>query len=136
MTVKTRVITGPHFITTSPTLITCRHCGRPILAATVEGLDRHVDPVPLTLAGELAALLAGRPTYDLAGAMRDHLIRRTVHHIRGGARQLPVVADHDCASPDPAHVDHSHLEVAAALVRHLLGGEIVTTGDADDRPPY
>jgi hypothetical protein len=131
-----QVLDGPHLITTRPGLIHCRTCRRPVLAATVGGLDRHIDPVPLTEPGELAALLAGRPTYDLAGSMADHLIRRTVHHIRAGARRLPVVALHDCAPPDPAHVDHTHLEKAAALVRRLLGGEEITTGDPDAPAPF
>lgn len=128
----TRTITGPTLITTAPNLVDCRHCGRPLLAATVGGLDRHVDPAPLTDAGELAALLAGRATYDLAGINRDHLIRRSVHRIHATGRH-PVLADHDCAGPDPAHVDHTWLEVASGLVRRLLGG--VETTD-DDRPPY
>lgn len=129
---STRTITGPHFITTEPSLITCR-CGQPILAATVGGLDKHIDPTPLTEAGELAALLTGRSTYDLAGARRDHLIRRDIHRIHAG-RQHPVLAEHRCgAGPAPGHVDHAHLQTATDLVRRLLGGQVITT---DDNPPY
>lgn len=130
-----QVITGPHFITTRPALIPCAHCPAHLLAATVLGIDRHIDTVPLTPAGELAALLTGRATYNLAGLNRDHLVRRTVHHIRGGNRRLPVVADHNCRPTDPGHVDHVHLEAAVALVQHLLGGQLITTGGTD-APPY
>jgi hypothetical protein len=127
------VITGPHFITTRPNLITCRTCTRPQLAATVGGIDRHIDPAPLTTAGELAALLTGRHTYNLAGPLSDHLIRRTVHHIRGADRTLPVVADHTCNPPDLAHIDHGHLEAAAALLRRLAGQ---AADLLPDRPPF
>jgi hypothetical protein len=122
--VTTRTITGPHFITTAPSPIDCPSCRRPILAATVGGLDRHVDPTPLNPAGELAALLTGRATYDLAGARRDHLIRRNVHRI-GAATGLPVLADHTCTPPTPGHVDQARLEAAE--------GPVVA---ADDRPPF
>lgn len=134
MTANPRVITGPHLITTAPALVPCRSCRRPQLVATVDGLDRHVDPAPLTSAGELAALLAGRATYNLAGLNRDHLIRRTVHHIRGGRRH-PVVADHTCQPPAAGHVDHTHLEVAVALVQHLAGGQVIANGGSD-APPF
>lgn len=130
-----QVITGPHFITTRPTLVDCRACGRPQLAVTVGGLDRHIDPAPLTAAGELAALLAGRATYNLAGPLSDHLIRRTVHHIHGRDRTVPVVADHGCTPPDSSHVDQRRLELCAALVRRLAGHD-----DAEqqlpNRPPF
>lgn len=131
----TQVITGPHFITTRPTLIDCQTCHRPQLAATVGGLDRHVDPAPLTAAGELAALLDGRATYHLAGPLTDHLIRRTVHHIRGGDRTRPVVADHVCAPPVAAHIDPAQLAVCAALVRRLAG-HLEPDGGLPDRPPF
>jgi hypothetical protein len=134
MTANPRVINGPHLITTAPALVPCRTCQRPQLAATVTGLDRHVDPAPLTPAGELAALLAGRPTYNLAGPNREHLIRRTVHHIHA-PRRHPVVADHTCQPPAPGHVDHTWLEVAVALVHHLAGGQPLTDG-ASDAPPF
>lgn len=132
MTANPRVITGPHFITTSPNAIACAHCRRPILAATVGGLDRHIDPAALTPAGELTALLARRTTYDLNG---DHLIRRTVHRIAAG-RPHPVVADHTCTPTDPDHLDHTHLQAAIDLVRQLLGAHPVTTNGDTDAPPF
>jgi len=136
MTTNPRVITGPHLITTAPKLINCRDCGRPLLAVTVGGLDRHVDPAPLTELGELVALLAGRTTYDLSGPMADHLIRRNVHRI-AAERSRPVIATHACVPPEQGHVDHGHLDRAAGLVRRLLGGQVVDqTGDPDAPAPF
>lgn len=89
-----RTLTGPHLITTTPSLTACHRCRLPLLAATVGGLDRHIDPQPLQQAGELAALLAGRTTYDLRGEL---LIRRTRWRIAGGRRDLPVLAEHYCS---------------------------------------
>lgn len=136
MTANPRVITGPHLITTAPNVITCRSCGRPLLAVTVGGLDRHVDPAPLTELGELAALMSGRVTYDLSGSLADHLIRRTVHRI-AVPRGLPVVAEHRCDSqPDSTHVDHGHLDRAVGLVRRLLGGEVIDEGNPNAPAPF
>lgn len=127
-----RTLTGPHFITTTPNLIHCAHCQRPLLAATVDGLDTHIDPTPLTPAGELTALLTGRPTYDLRGEL---LARRTAVRIRGGNRDLPVVAEHTCRPTQPAHIDHAHLEATAALLQRLTGGQ-VAAADPNQPPPF
>lgn len=120
---------GPHFITTSPTVTTCHRCRRPVLAATVTGLDRHVDLATLTAEGELMALLERRATYELRG---ERLIRRTTLHIGNGERACPVLADHAC-KPVPEHlVDHVWDEVAVALARRLLGAAPVLP----DNPPF
>lgn len=125
-----QVSTGEHFITTAPTATTCRHCFRPVLAATVGGLDVRVDTDPLTLAGELGAVLAGRPTFDLRGEL---LAYRTAVRIRSG-EHLPVLAAHDCSAPVPPDlVDQVHMETAVFLVRRLLGGTVV---DTRTNPPY
>lgn len=121
-----RVITGPHFITTSPIAISCDGCGRPVLAATVGGIDRHVDPTPLNPAGELAALLGGRPTYDLTGAGADHLIRRTAIRITAGRARGPVLADHTCQPTPTAHIDHDQAPTVTRLAH--AGGP--------DEPPF
>lgn len=128
------VSNGPHLITTSPSLITCPICHRPVLAATVGGLDRHVDPATLNDSGELAAVLEGRATYFLA--TEDYLVRRTVEHIRGASVQRPVVADHTCRSVDPRHVDEAWTQYAVALISHLLGGSVIPAGDDGGTPPF
>lgn len=125
-----RTLTGPHLITTTPTATTCRHCRRPILAATIGGLDRHLDLVQLTPAGELAALLAGRATFTLRG---DLLARRTVHHIRGGS-PTPVLPEHACPGVDPTHVAADQAAVTALLRRLHNTHQLEEATDA--RPPF
>lgn len=120
---------GPHFITTAPSLTTCIHCSQTMLAATVGGLDRHVDTATLTEVGELQALLAGRPTYDLAG---ERLIRRTVERIRDGDRAA-VLAEHNCTPTPDEFIDGAHMTAAIWLVTNLLGAQPLP---ADDAPPF
>jgi len=128
------VSNGPFLITTSPTLIRCARCNRPVLAATVGGLDRHVDPATLNQAGELAAILEGRATYFLA--TEDYLVRRTVEHIKGASVQRPVLADHACRSVDTRHVDEAWTAYGVALISHLLGGTVIPAGDDGGEPPF
>lgn len=124
---KPRVISRPgQCITNTLTLTTCRHCKSKILACTANGLDRHLDPTPLTEAGELHALLAGHRTFNL---YRDWVGSRHVEHINAGHRNHPVLRPHNCQPIHPDHVDHSHLEAAVALIQWLLGGTITATTD-------
>lgn len=137
------VSNGPYLITTTPSLVTCRRvvnqrtgqmCNRLVLAATVTGIDRHVDPATLNDAGELAALMAGRATYHLA--TQDYLVRRTVEHIRGESVKRPVLADHICARVDPRHVDEAWTAYSVALITSLLGGSVIPAGDDGGPPPF
>lgn len=99
----------------------CR-CGR----LTVVGLDAdvlaftvRVDPTPLTPAGELAAAITGRPTYELASLVgRLVLDRREPDHLTGrppfpGAT-YDVLPAHDCAAPD-----YTGRLVASSNLTHL-----------------
>lgn len=124
-----RMSNSEHLITTAPSLTHCGSCHRLVLAATVTGLDRHIDVDPLTDHGELAALLAGRPSYNLVGEL---LIRRTPERIRL-SEPATVLAEHDCAPTPPEHVDRAHMTAAIWLVQHLLGAQVI-----DDRvtPPF
>jgi hypothetical protein len=117
-------------ITTAPDLTHCYRCGGLVLAATVAGLDRHVDVDPLTQLGELAALLAGRPTYNLS---RELLVRRSPERIRHGEPGT-VLAEHNCTPTPPEHVDGAHMTAAIWLVQHILGAEIVE--DTNPAPPF
>lgn len=122
---------GQHFITTNPTTTTCTHCSSTVLAATVAGLDVHVDPVALTDVGELAVLLAGRRSFSLSG---ERLFRRRPEHItsdRGGV----VLGEHGCVQVPDEHVDHTVLATATALLRSALGAVVVQAGD-DTPPPF
>lgn len=86
------------------------HCG----AWTLVGLDddllaiqARVDPTPLTPAGELACVLAGRPTYDLTNRggrrvldLRDDYAIRARPPAAPGAR-YDVLPAHRCHQPTP-----------------------------------
>jgi hypothetical protein len=96
------------------------HCG----AWTLIGLDddvlafqARVDPTPLTPAGELACVLAGRPTYDLTRrGVRLVLDARDDHALRARPPAAPgarydVLPAHRCHCPVPgAHA-------ASAVIR-------------------
>jgi hypothetical protein len=86
------------------------HCG----AWTLVGLDddvlaftARVDPTPLTPAGELACVLAGRPTYDLTRrGTRRVLDARDDHALRARPPAAPgarydVLPAHRCHQPVP-----------------------------------
>lgn len=123
---------GPFLITTSPSLITCRRCNRPVLAATVGGLDRHVDTATLNDVGELAALVEGRATYSLVA--EDYLSRRSVHDIAAGPAKRPVLAEHSCTPTPDHHVNHAWTLVAQALLSSVLGVTVPT--GANVTPPF
>jgi hypothetical protein len=88
----------------------CLTCG----AWTLVGLDddtlaftARVDPTPLTPAGELACVLAGRPTYDLTRRgvrrvldARDDYALRARPPVAPGAR-YDVLPAHRCHQPVP-----------------------------------
>lgn len=131
-----RVVSGgPFLITTVPTLTICRRvvdhrngrmCKRPVLAATVGGLDRHVDTATLNDVGELAALIEGRATYALVA--QDYLSRRTVHDISAGAPKRPVLADHTCKEIPDHHIEQAWTLAAQALLQNALGATLPDAG--------
>lgn len=99
--------------TTNPTTTTCPRCRALILAGWSEGLGARVDPVAITQPGELAAILAKRPTYTLTC---DGLIQRTswrTEYPRG-----PVLAAHSCKLPIP------HEYYAPIPARHIVEQQI------------
>ena len=93
----------PVRLSTRPQLASCPRCGAAILRAMTAppmAWEVRADPVPLDLAAEILALLAGRYTYDLATfAMRPELIWRDPCRIL--RRDWPVLATHRCPGPVP-----------------------------------
>ncbi len=83
---------------------TCRTCRAQCLAGiAITGLDAWADLGQLHAAGELAALLAGRPTLSLFAGRQ--LVPRDRHWIRAypaGAGSRPAYAAHRCGEPTPA----------------------------------
>jgi hypothetical protein len=116
---------GPYLITTTPSLINCRTCGGPVMAATIRGMDTYVDTACLTQMGELVALMAGKRTYGLRAA--DYFVHRGPEAIRAGfPNAYPVMAEHRCGHPVVAeHINSVWSEVATAIVVHAVGGVIV-----------
>lgn len=126
-----QVSNSPHMITTAPKLTVCWKCKRPVLAATLGGIDRRVDTATLNDAGELAALLEGRATFGLVGG--EYLARRTVAHIKSD-RQLPVLAEHACKEIPDHHIEHAWMLAAQALILSTIGATVSpVTGD---QPPF
>lgn len=89
------------------------------LDAEVMAYATSVDPAPLSPAGELAALLAGRRTYTLTwvpGRARYEIDVRFPDHIEfrppGSSPHADVVVSHECHA-DPLPIMHtSHLHAA------------------------
>jgi hypothetical protein len=115
-----RTLTGPYMITTSPSVTTCTRCKKgPVLAATVDGFDQHIDPTTLSWQGELRALMEGLATYEMHG---DLLIRRTPLRIEKGSWNGPVLADHACRQRWAEHErDDAVIAQAIGLISRLLG---------------
>ena len=66
-----------------------------------------VDPLPLTVGGELAALLTGRNTYEYRPHIKE-LDHRDKHMIAGKPAgsdpHIPTLAEHRCGSPPLPHL--------------------------------
>lgn len=81
-------------------------CGAVVLVGLDDepcGVAAVADPLPLGTGGEAAALLAGRPTYDLRGIVIFTITRRTAFDIsRGRGGNRIVLAAHECGQPVPA----------------------------------
>jgi hypothetical protein len=99
----------------------CPRCGAPVLAgldAPVAGLPVRADPTPLTALGEAAALLAGRPTFDLTDiGGRKEITHRDVEQI-SGTRKYVVLAAHRCGQPL-----HQFAEKTTAKKRYVIPDE-------------
>lgn len=124
---------GPFSITTAPSLINCPKCHRPIMAATVRGLDEHLDTAMLNPMGELMALMEGRRTFDLRG---DYIGLRNKEKIAAGHRDAPVVARHACKDVPREHLDPAWMEAAIAIVVNACGGVIVGHDVTPTNPPF
>jgi hypothetical protein len=82
----------------------CPRCRTPILVGLDDdhaALPARVDPTTLDSAGELAALITERQTYNIWRAAGGYeLTHRDGFHV-AGARNAPVVAEHACGKPIP-----------------------------------
>lgn len=101
----------------------CPRCRRHVLIATVGGILTRADPENLTTAGELAARLQNRLTFDIhiyGLPRRMYLEFRDIDRIRG-PRKRPVVAQHRCGELVLAHgpVDDSPTGIVISYRREL-----------------
>lgn len=86
-----------HLISRAARAHTCPACGSPVLIAVTGGITIIVTPQPLSIAGEITALLSGRRTYDILvhGIPRLLFLEwRDTSRIR--SRKHMVVASHPC----------------------------------------
>jgi hypothetical protein len=85
-------------------LRTHRPCrGLTVAGIDDNGLDTWCEPSPLSPDGELAALLVGRPTWDLyAGHGLTYRRATAISHRPAGDASRPVLAQHVCGDPLPA----------------------------------
>ena len=87
-----------HLITRPAALAECCHCGAVTIIAMVDGLLTAADTQPLGISEEIAAIMAGKATFDLViTGQRIYLEWRSLTRIRV-ARDHPVVARHPCAA--------------------------------------
>lgn len=87
-----------HLVTRPAALAECRRCGAATITAMVDGLLTAVDTQPLSISAEIAAIMAGKTTFNLmVTGQRIYLEWRSVTRIRAG-RDHPVVARHPCAA--------------------------------------
>lgn len=121
-----------HLITRPPGITTCGECRTTMLAATIGGLDRHVDPVALNTDGMLAAARAGIPLFLQRGSL---LYTLAPEHIAAG-EPLVVMPAHTCGRPAPHRfIDADRMVAAVALVTLLLGGTPVPV-EVNNTPPF
>lgn len=77
----------------------CRCCGLAVYAGLAEGLKIVSDVIEINSAGEIAAILDRRTTYNLRAGW---LVIRDQDRIADPKLgRYPVVADHQCGSPLP-----------------------------------
>ena len=76
----------------------CPRCNRHTLVAMVSGVKTRLNPEPLSITAEIAALLDGCRTYDVllwGLPRRMHPIWRDISRIRAPRRHT-VIATHQC----------------------------------------
>ena len=105
--VATGVLT-PDGTTRRATPRPCPRCRRLVIVGLDDdrcAMTATVDPQPLTPAGELSALLTGRPTYTLTPQRNAYTLNRRDQFAiaakpAGTLRNADVVAAHECGAPE------------------------------------
>lgn len=98
-------------LTRTPRFRHCqRGCGLLLLGAINDfGTDTWLDPYPVTVPAELAALMAGRRTYAV---IERELVQRDAWRIsHRDADREPAWVEHRCGSP-PFPINYRHVKKA------------------------
>ena len=97
----------PTGVTRRARAVACdRGCGQPVMRGFDEdfgGCVVECDPRPLTQAGEIEAIIAGRRTYELSGIHYLTLWSRNKWRIKArpvGTPRMEVLAQHKCNSTE------------------------------------
>lgn len=104
-------VVTPGGLTHTPKYRRCpKACGLVLLGAINDfGVDTWLDPYPVTIPGELAALMAGRRTF---ATVERELFLRDAWRIRArNADREPVWVEHRCGSP-PFDINYRHVKKA------------------------
>jgi len=84
-----------YLVTTKAKAAACPSCGAAVMTGLIWGERRYIDPVPLSLRGEAAALVLGQKTYELSWLGRP--TERQVYHIQAGLpAHWKIHARHRC----------------------------------------
>lgn len=125
----------PAFITLAMTVTTCSQCPAPttLLAAVIDGLERRLDPLPLSLEGLAAASAAGRWVAVVSPyTLLAHRAKPGHWWLTPPGGGLPtLLAEHDHEAGPLAH-DRA---LARALLARLLPEE-QRPRPADAPPPF
>jgi hypothetical protein len=110
-----------HLINRPAEITACSHCGQKTLTALSGGLTTAIDPSPLSIAQEIAAIITGKPTFDLIPSGRSLYVEwRDMTRVKA-SRLYAVAAIHTC--PGATHP-----------TQHLLAG--AGSVPVPDDPPF
>lgn len=136
-----------YFVDRKIRLDECPRCHVRQFVGVAEGLPFKVDPIPVTIKGELVARLQERWTYGVNFGIRKLFYRDDIRmrHIPRGA----VLADHKCGKELYDHVEIPYirpindlverlkprepepeiLENSIMTIAHVLGGKMIDDND-------
>lgn len=126
----------PLGMTLAPRVTTCVRCTTrpPVLAAVINGIDRHIDPLPLSATGLTAALSTGRVLFVANPGGPPMVHRATPGHgwitgYRADHRPLLLAEHHH----DVPALDHD-VQLAGGLLARFMPVSPVSVYDID--PPF
>lgn len=105
-----------HLISRRPRCRPCANCKRLQLLGIDEGLPFRVEPLPLTVGAEIAALMVGRVTYGIHVGYVCHRTEGRIGLDKFNGRP-PVVATHKCQIiVNAADVEYGHVDAMSRII--------------------